>query len=66
MALGQTVELGPARALRLEGDDLAQPLHRIDGESAELAGRLARRRAQLVDPAAHQERAQSHSRQEGR
>ena len=31
-----------ARALLLEGDDLAQALHRIDGEGAELARRLAR------------------------
>jgi hypothetical protein len=44
MARRQRIELLAPRALLLEGDNLAQPLHRIDGESAELAGRLARRR----------------------
>ena len=64
VALRELVELGAARVLLLEGHDLAQALHRIDGEGAEFAGRLARLAAQPVDALAHQERAQADGEQE--
>ena len=56
--------LSPRARFLLEGDDLAQALHRIDGEGAELARRLARLRAQPVDALAHQERAEADGEQE--
>ena len=62
VALRELIELVAARVLLLEGHDLAQPLHGIDGEGAEFARRLARLAAQLVDPLAHQERAQARRR----
>src|SRR2546422_4524444 len=51
-------------ALLLEGDDLAQALHRVDGEGAEFARCLAGLAAQLVDALAHQEGAEADSEQE--
>ena len=64
VALRQLDRACAARGLLLEGHDLAQALHRIDGEGAEFARRLARLAAQLVDPLAHQERAQPGGEQE--
>ena len=64
MALRQRVERARAILLLLEGDDLAEALHRIDREGAELAGRFARVGAEPVDLAAQQERAQPDRSQE--
>ena len=64
VALRELVELGAAGVFLLEGDDLAQALHRIDGEGAELARRFARLAAQAIDALAHQEGAQAHGEQE--
>jgi hypothetical protein len=65
MVVGEAVELGAARPLLLEGDDLAQALDAVDRERAELTRRLARRRAQAVDPLALDEGAESGRQQEG-
>ncbi len=62
--LRQGIERTRAVLLLLEGDDLAEALHRIDREGAELAGRFARLGAEPVDLAAQQERAQPDRRQE--
>ncbi len=56
--------MSPRASLLLVGDDLAQALHRIDGEGAELARRLARLAAQAIDALAHQEGLEADGEQE--
>ena len=55
MGGAQTVEGVTARGFLLKGDNLAQALHRIDRVGAQLAGRLARARAEPVNPLAEQQ-----------
>ncbi len=64
VVLRQPVELLAAAALLLEGNDLAQPLHRVDRKGAELAGRFACLAAQSIDALAHQEGAEADGEQE--